>query len=63
MNRFLSCTLGLACLAQLGFISAAKAAAPPAGESVKNINYHFFSNAPVLVQGDADLYSNRYNPT
>ena len=63
MNRFLTCTLGLACLAQLGSASAANAEAPSSSQSIVDVNYQLFSNDPVLERGDADLYSNRYNWT
>ena len=64
MHRFLTCTLGLACLAQLGVTSTANAAAPASSDStIANIDYSFYGNDPVLVRGDADLYSSRYNPS
>ena len=59
MNRFLTCLLGLACLAHPGYTFAAGAASTTSSES---IDFSFYSHDPVLVRGDADLRSSRYNP-
>ena len=44
--------------------STANAAAPASSDStMATIDYSFYGNDPVLVRGDADLYSSRYNPS